>query len=70
MMQSMNSLLRSHKRKKPLKGAFNVPEAGLEPARSEEHKILSLACLPIPPLRLQLHGSCNVVNDSKLKKRD
>ena len=27
-----------------------VPEAGLEPARTNVHKILSLACLPIPPL--------------------
>ncbi len=27
-----------------------VPEAGLEPARPEEHRILSPACLPIPPL--------------------
>ncbi len=28
-----------------------VPRAGLEPARPEGHKILSLACLPIPPPR-------------------
>ncbi len=27
-----------------------VREAGLEPARAEAHKILSLARLPIPPL--------------------
>ena len=27
-----------------------VLEAGLEPARPEEHRILSPACLPIPPL--------------------
>ena len=26
-----------------------VPGAGLEPARSNERKILSLVCLPIPP---------------------
>ena len=26
-----------------------VPGAGLEPARPEEHRILSPACLPIPP---------------------
>ena len=26
-----------------------VPGAGLEPARTNAHKILSLACLPIPP---------------------
>ena len=30
--------------------ANKVPEAGLEPARPYGHKILSLACLPIPPL--------------------
>ncbi len=28
-----------------------VPEAGLEPARSELRGILSPLCLPIPPLR-------------------
>tara|TARA_Y100000766_G_scaffold248280_1_gene229977 strand:+ start:51 stop:218 length:168 start_codon:yes stop_codon:yes gene_type:complete len=33
-----------------VKEAFRVPEAGLEPARPDGHKILSLACLPIPPL--------------------
>ena len=26
-----------------------VPGAGLEPARGNPHKILSLECLPIPP---------------------
>jgi hypothetical protein len=26
-----------------------VPGAGLEPARPKEHRILSPACLPIPP---------------------
>ena len=31
-----------------------VLEAGLEPARPNGHKILSLACLPIPPLEQQL----------------
>ncbi len=30
-----------------------VPGAGLEPARGCPHKILSLACLPIPPSRRQ-----------------
>ena len=29
---------------------FNVLEAGLEPARADAHRILSPACLPIPPL--------------------
>ena len=35
------------------KGTITVrmPEAGLEPARGNPHKILSLACLPIPSLR-------------------
>ena len=39
-------------KKAPLsvKEAIYVPEAGLEPARPDGHKILSLACLPIPPL--------------------
>ena len=30
---------------------FLVPRTGLEPVRPEGHKILSLACLPIPPPR-------------------
>ena len=32
---------------------YMVPEAGLEPARSEDRGILSPLCLPIPPLRLK-----------------
>jgi hypothetical protein len=32
-----------------------VLEAGIEPARPNGHKILSLACLPVPPLELQYH---------------
>ncbi len=28
-----------------------VPKVGLEPTRDCSHQILSLACLPIPPLR-------------------
>ena len=31
-----------------------VPQDGLEPSRDCSHRILSPACLPIPPLRLQL----------------
>ena len=31
-----------------------VPEAGLEPAQSEDRGILSPLCLPIPPLRQEL----------------
>ncbi len=35
-----------------IKGLFHnmVLEAGLEPARASAHRILSPACLPIPPL--------------------
>lgn len=32
-----------------------VPKAGLEPARGNPQQILSLSCLPIPPLR---HWMC------------
>lgn len=31
--------------------SYLVPQAGLEPARANAHQILSLARLPIPPLR-------------------
>ena len=31
--------------------SFVVPQAGLEPARPNGHRILSPACLPIPPPR-------------------
>ena len=30
-------------------GGFFVPRAGLEPARQKRHRILSPACLPVPP---------------------
>ncbi len=33
-----------------------VPETGLEPVRPNGHRILSPACLPIPPLRH--HHNC------------
>ena len=35
-----------------IKGLFHIKvlEAGLEPARANAHRILSPACLPIPPL--------------------
>jgi hypothetical protein len=36
---------------KGLRGVL-VLEAGLEPARAYAHRILSPACLPIPPLEL------------------
>ena len=29
--------------------SFVVPQAGLEPARPNGHRILSPACLPVPP---------------------
>jgi hypothetical protein len=35
-----------------------VPRAGLEPARAKAHRILSPACLPIPPPR---HTQINCV---------
>ena len=34
--------------------SFVVPQAGLEPARPNGHRILSPACLPIPPPRQNL----------------
>ncbi len=41
----------TEKRKPAFKGAFKVPQAGLEPARCHHHGILNPARLPIPPLR-------------------
>ena len=42
---------RVHKKKKAWKTqAFNLRKMGLEPTRRIRHKILSLACLPIPAL--------------------
>ena len=38
------------KDKKSLTDEAFVLEAGLEPARANAHRILSPACLPIPPL--------------------
>ena len=38
------------------KNSGSVLEAGLEPARPNGHKILSLACLPIPPLEHHPHS--------------
>ncbi len=40
--------------------AFKVPQAGLEPARSNEHRILSPACLPIPPPGLRYFNYFNL----------
>ena len=40
------------KQKTPYCYEVSVPGAGIEPARPYGHKILSLACLPIPPSRL------------------
>ena len=42
------------KQKTPYFYEASVPGAGIEPARDYSHKILSLACLPIPPSRLHL----------------
>ena len=36
--------------KSPSEDGLMVVKAGLEPARRLKHKILNLACLPIPPL--------------------
>ena len=35
--------------------ALIVLEAGLEPARPKEHRILSPACLPIPPFEHSIY---------------
>ena len=51
------SALRAAKEKAALSGdnfqfsSVMVPRAGLEPARASAHRILSPACLPIPPPR-------------------
>ena len=47
--------------------SFVVPQAGLEPARPNGHRILSPACLPIPPPRQNLIFEFNI---SKSGKRD
>ena len=48
---------------------FNVPEAGVEPARYCYHWILNPARLPIPPLGLFFLSKCKVflacVNETK-----
>ena len=41
--------------KSPHSGTFClVGEEGLEPSRANAHKILSLACIPISPLALEI----------------
>ena len=52
--EKWNVTLIEIKQKKPLQmnAEAYVPGAGLEPARPNGHKILSLACLPVPPSRL------------------
>ena len=40
-----------------------VLEAGLEPARAKAHRILSPACLPIPPL--EHHRTCSYIGMKK-----
>ncbi len=39
-----------HKKTEQIRPVNLVVKAGLEPARRLKHKILNLACLPIPPL--------------------
>ena len=45
--------VKCYKKKKPWQSVdyqgFRVPQAGLEPARQRRHRILSPACLPVPP---------------------
>ena len=45
-----------------------VLEAGLEPARPKEHRILSPACLPIPPLEHRRAGDGIRTRDPDLGK--
>jgi hypothetical protein len=41
----------------------SVLEEGLEPPQAYAHQILSLACLPVPPLELSLCASRAVSSD-------
>ena len=49
----LNGYKKCYKKKKPWQSVdyqgFRVPQAGLEPARQKRHRILSPACLPVPP---------------------
>ena len=38
-----------------------MPKVGLEPTRPNEQQILSLLCLPIPPLRLDIKRPYDVL---------
>ena len=40
-----------------------VPRAGLEPARANAHRILSPACLPIPPPRHILKTQFSILGE-------
>lgn len=44
-----------------------VPKVGLEPTRDYSHQILSLACLPIPPLR-RYRTKSGIIPTYSLKK--
>ncbi len=44
-----------------------VPKVGLEPTRDCSHQILSLACLPIPPLR-RYRTKIEIIPTYSLKK--
>ena len=50
VQSKLQPLCRKQKNQAKRPGFLSVLEAGLEPARANAHKILSLACLPIPPL--------------------
>ena len=47
---------------------FKCTEAGLEPARANAHRILSPACLPIPPLERRLERETIRTRDPDLGK--
>ncbi len=71
--------MRYNNKKKPLcfknKEVF-VLEAGLEPARPDGHRILSPACLPIPPLEqlklsntTGLNKKCRIASAFKVERK-
>lgn len=50
MNENKEDLPRMGTKKPVISDGLLVVKAGLEPARRLKHKILNLACLPIPPL--------------------
>lgn len=45
-----------------------LPEEGIEPSRTEVHQILSLARLPVPPLRLGLSNGMNCISTRPFRR--